>query len=94
MARITDIRSTNAFGVGADIQAALTVLEQSNNTKIRLIGAMGPPNWDPAGARQDAGSVWCINSSKAEVADVLRYNPLPEALEGAVSTCFPFPAQP
>jgi len=81
------------------------MVEAVNNLKvgsahIELIGAMGPPDWDASGGRNDAASVWCINPLGAYKADELRYDPKTSTLQPSDSTlttstisCFPFPAQ-
>jgi hypothetical protein len=71
------------FGVGPDdLPSALSALSTPNAT-ITLNGTMGPPTWDPAtGGRTDPGSVWCVDSSGTQRADVLRYDTTNHSLVG------------
>lgn len=62
-----------AFSVGPeDLPPALLELENPSSS-IVLNGAMGPPNFDPrTGARDEPGTVWCVDSTRAVHSDVLR----------------------
>lgn len=75
-------------------------LANESSAKIELIGAMGPPNWDAFGGRNDAGSVWCVNTLGIFRPDQLRYDPDNSALEPSDDTlpsstisCFDFPKE-
>jgi hypothetical protein len=71
---------------------ALAVLGVSDS-RIQLIGAMGPPNWNSAGGRDDPASVWCYGSLGVFQPDRLRLNEESGMLEGSFpSGCFTFPA--
>jgi hypothetical protein len=61
------------FSVGpSDLLPAFLALEVPG-TSIVLNGAMGPPNFDPrTGARNEPGSVWCVDVKGTVHADVLR----------------------
>jgi hypothetical protein len=76
-----------------DMVTYVSQLSSSTSTKIDLIGAMGPPNWDVYGGRNDPASVWCVNTVGAYAQDQLRFNPDTSLLDGTVS-CFTFPATP
>ena len=56
------------------------------SVKIEVVGAMGPPNWDEFGARNDAGSVWCLKPNGDYVPDQLRYDSSSSMLVG--TSCF------
>jgi hypothetical protein len=62
-----------SFSVGPeDLLPAFLELETPGSS-IVLNGAMGPPNFDPAtGARDEPGSVWCVDAQRNVHADVLR----------------------
>jgi hypothetical protein len=80
-------------GPGDDMDTYITALNQSKKQKIELVGAMGPPTWDPYGARNDPASVWCVNPLGTYYPDQLRYDAGPPGtLTGKVdpSTCFTF----
>ena len=75
-------------------------LASDTSAKIELTGAMGPPNWDIHGGRNDPASVWCVNTVGAYQPDQLRYDPdtsklqpSDTALTNSEIVCFPFPAQ-
>jgi hypothetical protein len=89
MLRITS--GATQYSVGPnDMNMALQVL-QNGTGKFTLIGAGGPPTWDTNGSRNDPGSVWCINSAKQCVPDVMRYDTTNKTLSGT-PPCFTFPA--
>ncbi len=94
MVRITSGTQTVEVGPVDEMGPAVDRLRTANY-KFKLIGAMGPPNWDSRGGRTDAGSVWCVNGAGVFFPDVLRYDAGtdPPQLTGSV-TCFPFPADP
>jgi hypothetical protein len=50
----------------------------ADGESIELIGVMGRPTFDANGAREGAGSVWCVTGSAQEFADVLRVDPGPD----------------
>jgi hypothetical protein len=86
-------------GPGDDMVTAVLDLKDTS-ARIELIGAMGPPNWDAAGGRNDPASVWCVNPVGAYQADQLRYDPsssllLPSDPANTDSDigCFTFPAK-
>lgn len=83
--------SGQAFGVGQmDIPDALSALQSSSRAKITLNGTDGPPSWDPGtGGKVGPGSVWCVDSSSKQRADVLRYDDTTQTLTGTFS-CFAF----
>lgn len=57
-----------------------------NGLPISLIGAGGPPNFNVAtGGKDDAGSVWCVDSTMKTQSDVLRY----QASDGTMQGNFP-----
>jgi hypothetical protein len=89
-------------GPGDEMVNAVNLLANGNKTsKIELIGAMGPPNWDSGGGRNDAGSVWCVNALGNYQIDQLRYDESDSSLQPSSSAplpnsdlaCFTFPAQ-
>jgi len=87
-------------GPGDAMRDAVTELGRNQGSKYEVIGAMGPPSWDPTGARTDAGSVWCVNAAGAYQPDQLRYDagdaslqPSDPALTDSDIACFPFPAE-
>ena len=87
-------------GPSADMVTYVNRLASDTSAKIELIGAMGPPNWDVYGGRNDPGSVWCVNSVGVYKADQLRYDPSTSKLQPSDTTltntdiaCFPFPAK-
>jgi hypothetical protein len=59
------------------------------SVKIEVVGAGGPPTWDDFGARDDPGSVWCLNNFGAYVPDQLRYDSTSSMLTG--TSCFDQP---
>jgi hypothetical protein len=67
------LRGPSSFNVGdVDMPAAMAALQ---STSIELIGTLGPPDFDETtGVRQTPGSVWCVNGTRAFVADALRYS--------------------
>jgi branched-chain amino acid transport system substrate-binding protein len=87
-------------GPGDDLVNAVNLLYGTQSSKIQLIGAMGPPNWDSGGGRHDAGSVWCVNSLGNYLTDQLRYDESDSSLQpsnagtipGSDVDCFAFPA--
>jgi len=88
-------------GPGDDLVNAVNLLYGTQTSKIELIGAMGPPNWDSGGGRHDAGSVWCVNTLGDYLADQMRYDESDSSLQpsnagtipGSDLDCFTFPAQ-
>jgi hypothetical protein len=72
-------------------------LSSDTTLNIELIGAMGPPNWDLYGARNDPGSVWCVNTIGLYQPDKFRFNPTDSSLQPngtpIEDVCFPFPAE-
>jgi hypothetical protein len=85
-----------------DMATAVSLLQSAPKSKVELIGAMGPPNWDAGGGRNDAGSVWCVNGLGGYLTDQLRYEPSDSSLQpsageaalpGSDIGCFTFPAQ-
>jgi hypothetical protein len=82
-----------SYAVGrSDLNAALTTLYTSSRNTIELIGSMGPPAFDLAGGRREAGSVYCINSALEYMPDHMRYDPESEGLTGTFP-CWAFPAR-
>jgi hypothetical protein len=81
---MTRLMSGTEYAVGSrQMEAAFNHLRSSPTAKLKLIGAMGPPNFDAlTGTRLDAGSVWCYDSSNIFRADVLRYDPSAAMLLG------------
>jgi hypothetical protein len=87
-------------GPGDSMYDAVNNLATKPKAQYELIGAMGPPNWDPTGTRNDAGSVWCVNAVGYYQPDQLRYDasdstlqPSDPALTDSDIKCFPFPAE-
>jgi len=87
-------------GPGEDMATYVNRLASDTSAKIELVGAMGPPNWDVYGGRNDPASVWCVNALGYYRADQLRYNPSSSALEKTDPKlmtsqigCFEFPKQ-
>ena len=87
-------------GPSADMATYVNRLASDTSSKIELIGAMGPPNWDVYGGRNDPGSVWCVNPLGVYKPDQLRFDPSSStlkpsdsALTGTEIGCFTFPAQ-
>jgi hypothetical protein len=87
-------------GPGEDMLTYVDKLSNETSSKIELIGAGGPPNWDPYGGRNDPGSVWCVNVVGGFKPDQLRYDadsstlqPSDGTLTNSEIACFPFPAQ-
>jgi hypothetical protein len=73
-----------SFGVGQnDIPNALSSLQSSSEATIALSGTDGPPTFDPGtGSKVGPGSVWCVDSSSVQQADVLRYDSTTMGLTG------------
>lgn len=70
-----------------DMPSALQGL-QIAQAKISLYGTLGAPNFDPGtGERLGPGSVWCIDTTSKQRADVLRYDEATKTLTGAFP-CF------
>ncbi|HEX2674092.1 MAG TPA: hypothetical protein VHM25_24620, partial [Polyangiaceae bacterium] len=63
-----------AVGPSPDMATYVNRLASDTSSKIELIGAMGPPNWDVYGGRNDPGSVWCVNPLGVYKPDQLRYD--------------------
>jgi hypothetical protein len=79
------------FGVGPDDLLPAFMELQTSGTSIVLNGAMGPPNFDPrTGARDEPGSVWCVDADHTLQTDVLRLDAAGD-LTGNFP-CFDFPA--
>lgn len=81
------------IGPGDDLDAYVGSLSSNSKQKIELVGAMGPPTWDPNGARHDPGSVWCLDNLGNFQPDQMRYDAgPPAALTGKIdpSKCFTF----
>jgi hypothetical protein len=78
-----------SFGVGqSDIPRALLALQSSSQAKIALSGTDGPPTFDPGtGEKLGPGSIWCVDSSSKQRADVLRYDDDTKTLTGTFP-CF------
>jgi len=96
LVRATTTGSTE-YEVGPD-DALSAVNALKNNGKIKVIGAMGPPNWDTKGSRDDPGTVWCVKQvADYYEGDQYRYNRTSMQLEGTTwySACnYHFPADP
>jgi hypothetical protein len=61
------------FSVGPDDLLPAFLELETPGSSIVLNGAMGPPNFDPAtGARDEPGSVWCVDAKRSLHTDVLR----------------------
>jgi hypothetical protein len=91
--RVTDPNATEVeVGPNDDMATYVYQLSANVSTKIELLGAMGPPNWDEFGARNDAGSIWCVNTIGGYAPDQMRYNSS-GTLDGKIS-CFTFDDQP
>jgi len=89
-----------AVGPSADMSTYVNRLASDTSAKIELIGAMGPPNWDVYGGRNDPGSVWCVTPVGTYKPDQLRFDASSSTLKPSNSTltdreieCFKFPAQ-
>ena len=87
-------------GPSDDMVTYVNRLSSDTSSKIELIGAGGPPNWDVYGGRNDPGSVWCVNTVGVFQPDQLRYDPDTSTLQPSDTTlapsdikCFTFPAQ-
>ncbi len=89
MLRVT--KGTTEVDVGPNDAMVQFVNQFKTDTtvKIKVVGAMGPPNWDDFGARNDAGSVWCLNNFGGYVPDQLRYDSDSSMLTG--TSCFDQP---
>lgn len=76
------------YEVGPDDMAeAIGTLVRGGN--IQLIGAGGPPNFNIAtGGKDDAGSIWCVDATRATKSDVLRYQASDGSMQGTFP-CFP-----
>jgi hypothetical protein len=62
-----------AFSVGPDDLFPAYVALETPGSSIVLNGAMGPPNFDPhTGAREEPGTVWCVDKKRVIHNDVLR----------------------
>jgi hypothetical protein len=71
-----------------DIPKALGALQSSSQATIALSGTDGPPTFDPGtGAKLGPGSIWCVDSSSKQRADVLRYDDASQTLVGTFP-CF------
>jgi hypothetical protein len=96
MRRVTStLKNTPQVDVGPsdDMVTYVDTLSNSASAKIELMGAGGPPTWDANGARNDPGSVWCVNTVGFYQPDQLRFNTDTSTLDGTVG-CFTFPAPP
>jgi hypothetical protein len=61
------------FNVGPDDLSPAYVALEGPGSSIVLNGALGPPNFDPqTGAREEPGTVWCVDKKRAIHNDVLR----------------------
>ena len=87
-------------GPTADMVTYVTKLGNDATTTVELIGALGPPNWDAFGGRNDPASVWCVDNVGNYKPDQLRYDASSSALQPSDATltnseisCFTFPAQ-
>jgi hypothetical protein len=70
----------------ADMDTAVGAL--INGLSISLIGAGGPPNFNVlTGGKDDAASVWCVDSTMKTQADVLRYQDSDGTMQGTFP-CF------
>lgn len=76
------------FEIGRpDMVSALTYLDSNATATISLKGTLGPANFDPAtGARNDVGSVWCVDRLGGFHPDILRWNPDSEEFTDADPT--------
>jgi hypothetical protein len=90
MLRVTTGTTEVDVGPSSDMATAIDSLHSDASSKIKLIGAQGPPSGDEFGARNDPASVWCVNGAGSYKGDQLRYDPSTMLLEGTVS-CFTFP---
>jgi hypothetical protein len=62
-----DVKNVGSRGMVSALQAIAV-------GDIQLNGTLGPPDFDSLGVRQTPGDVYCINSAKEFVPDVLRYS--------------------
>jgi hypothetical protein len=77
------------FEVGPnDMTDAFQLLTTNPASTIQLIGAMGPPNFNTYGGRDDAGAVWCVAANNTVMPDVLKYNDADGTMQGTFP-CFP-----
>ena len=87
-------------GPNDDMTKYIAALGTDSQSKIELVGAMGPPDWDAYGGRNDPASVWCVNSVGVFKPDQLRYDAATSQLQPSDTappdseiSCFKFPAQ-
>jgi hypothetical protein len=75
----------SSYKVGpGDMNNAIGALRDGR--AISLVGAGGPPNFNIAtGGKDDAGSVWCVDSTRTQRSDVLRY----QVSDGTMQGTFP-----
>jgi hypothetical protein len=84
MVKLLDGAVSYKVGPGDEMGGAIDAL--SRGAHIKLIGAGGPPTFNPAtGGRDDAASVWCVDSTMTTQSDVLRY----QASDGTMQGSFP-----
>jgi hypothetical protein len=91
--RVTEGTTEVEVGPNNDMNTYINALNNDTSLKIKLIGSMGPPNWDEFGARNDPGSIWCVDPVGRFFPDRLRFNTSDSTLAGTIS-CFTFPEQP
>jgi hypothetical protein len=87
------ISGTTEVDVGPNDAMVQYINQFKSDTKVKieLVGAMGPPDWDENGARNDPGSVWCLNNYGGYLPDEMRYDPSSSMLTG--TSCFDLPSQ-
>lgn len=87
---MTRLLNGPGYNVGElELPRAFQALATPNAT-IQLNGTLGPPNFNPLdGTRLSDGSVWCIDTTGASRADVLRYVAGATPAEGTLTGTFP-----
>jgi hypothetical protein len=91
MLRVTTGSTEVDVGPNAAMVQYVNQFKTDTNVKIKVVGAGGPPNWDDVGARNDAGSVWCVKTFGAYVPDSMRYDPSTSTLVG--TSCYDVPQE-
>jgi hypothetical protein len=80
------------YEVGPNRMSEAVGLLGGTSTNITLIGALGPPDFNPAnGTRYAPSSVWCLDSNRSFRSDVLRYQEGPgdDATQASLIGTFP-----
>lgn len=83
------VSGSTAYDIGpSKVGAVLTLLRRDPEIAIKIVGTMGPPDFDvETGERHGLPSVYCLNAN-GFVQNAMSYNPETQDLEGN-PTCIP-----